>query len=193
MPTYPYDPDRARRLLDEAGYPDPDGPGPAVRFRLSYKTSTDKTANEVARVIAEQLGRVGIGVEVRSFEWGTFFSDVKRGDFQLMSLRWIGLRDPDVFHYLFHSESVPPAGANRGRYRNPRVDAWIDESRRTPDRDRRRALYARIQEAVARDCVYASLWWLDNVVVLRRGFTGFVPLPGGEYTSLALVRPEGAP
>ncbi|NOY44312.1 MAG: ABC transporter substrate-binding protein [Deltaproteobacteria bacterium] len=193
VPTYPYDPDRARRLLDEAGYPDPDGPGPAVRFRLSYKTSTDKTANEVARVIAEQLGRVGIGVEVRSFEWGTFFSDVKRGDFQLMSLRWIGLRDPDVFHYLFHSASVPPRGANRGRYRNPQVDAWIDESRRTPDPERRRELYFRIQQAVARDCVYVSLWWLDNVVVLRRGYTGFEPLPGGEYTSLARVRPEGAP
>ncbi len=190
VPTYPYDPDRARRLLDEAGYPDPDGPGPALRFRLGYKTSTDKTANEVARVIAEQLGRVGIGVEVRSFEWGTFFSDVKKGNFQLMSLRWIGLRDPDVFHYLFHSASVPPAGANRGRYRNPDVDRWIDESRREPDPARRLALYHRIQEAVARDCVYVSLWWLDNVVVLRRGFEGFEPLPGGEYTSLARVRPE---
>ncbi len=193
VPRYGYDPARARRLLDEAGHPDPDGDGPAVRFRLSYKTSTDKTALEVAHVIADQLRKVGIGVEVRSFEWGTFFADVKKGDFQLMSLRWIGIRDPDAFHYLFHSASIPPAGANRGRYRNPRVDAWIDESRRTPDRERRKALYARIQEAVARDCVYASLWWLDNVVVIRKGFTGFVPLPGGEYTSLASVRPEGVP
>ncbi len=188
---YPYDPARARRLLDEAGYPDPDGDGPAVRFTLSYKTSTDKTGLEVARVIADQLGRVGIGIEVRSFEWGTFFSDVKKGDFQLMSLRWIGITDPDVFHYLFHSRSVPPNGANRGRYRNPDVDRWIDESRREPDAQRRKALYARIQRAVAEDCVYTSLWWLDNVVVLRKGFRGFEPLPGGEYTSLARVVPEG--
>ncbi len=193
VPVYPYDPDRARRLLDEAGFPDPDGPGPATRFRLSYKTSTDKTALEVAHLIADQLRRVGIGVEVRSFEWGTFFSDVRKGNFQLMSLRWIGIRDPDAFHYLFHSASVPPGGANRGRYRNPRVDAWIEQSRRTPDRETRRMLYGLIQAAVARDCVYTSLWWLDNVVVIRKGFRGFVPLPGGEYTALAFVRPEGGP
>ncbi|GAB4280851.1 MAG: peptide-binding protein [Deferrisomatales bacterium] len=191
VPVYPYDPARARRLLDEAGYPDPDGDGPGVRFTLSYKTSTDKTGNEIARIIADQLGRVGIGVEVRSFEWGTFFSDVKKGNFQLMSLRWIGITDPDVFHYLFHSASIPPHGANRGRYRNPRVDRWIEESRREPDRERRRRLYARIQRAVAEDCVYTSLWWLDNVVVLRRGYRGFEPLPGGEYTSLARVEPAG--
>ena len=42
---------------------------------------------------------------------------------------------------------------------------------------------------MARDCVYVSLWWLDNVVVLRRGFGGYEPLPGGEYTSLAEVSP----
>ncbi|MBI5017571.1 MAG: ABC transporter substrate-binding protein [Deltaproteobacteria bacterium] len=184
----PYDPVLARRLLDEAGHPDPDGEGPAVRFHVSYKTSTDKTANEVARIIADQLARVGIGVEVRGFEWGTFFSDVKKGNFQLMSLRWVGMNDPDSFHFLFHSASIPPAGANRGRYRNAEVDALIDASRGEPDPERRRVLYLRIQEALARDVAYASLWWLDNVVVLRRGFTGFRPLPGGEYTSLAGVR-----
>ncbi|HSH70762.1 MAG TPA: ABC transporter substrate-binding protein, partial [Deferrisomatales bacterium] len=188
VPTYPYDPERAIQLLDAAGFPDPDGPGPGVRFTLSYKTSTDKTGIEVARVIADQLARVGVGVEVRSFEWGTFFSDVKKGNFQLMSLRWIGITDPDIFHYLFHSDSVPPRGANRGRYRNAEVDAWIDASRTESAPAARRALYAKIQEAVARDCVYTSLWWLDNVVVLRRGFDGYQPLPGGEYTSLARVR-----
>lgn len=179
-----FDPAGAKRLLDEAGHPDPDGDGPRLRFSLSYKTSTDKGANEVAQVIADQLRRVGIGVEVRSYEWGTFFSDVKKGNFQLMSLRWVGLSDPDAFHGLFHSESVPPAGNNRGRYRNAEVDALIDRTRGEPDPERRRLLYGEIQQRLALDCAYASLWWLDNVVVLRKGFTGFVPLPGGEYTSL---------
>lgn len=185
---YAYDPARSKHLLDEAGHPDPDGDGPGARFTLSFKTSTDKTANEVARVLADQLRRVGIGVEVRSFEWGTFFADVKKGNFQLMSLRWVGMNDPDSFHFIFHSSSIPPAGANRGRYRSREVDDLIDRSRAEPDPARRRELYGRIQEALARDCAYASLWWLDNVIVMRRGFTGFTPLPGGEYTSLARVR-----
>ncbi|MDW7709831.1 MAG: ABC transporter substrate-binding protein [Deferrisomatales bacterium] len=187
---FAYDPARAKELLDAAGYPDPDGDGPGLRFTLSYKTSTDKTALEVARIVAEHFRRVGVGVEVRSFEWGTFFSDVQKGNFQVMSLRWIGLSDPDALHYLFHSASVPPNGANRGRYRNPEVDAWLDESRGEPDPARRRKLYGKVQAQVARDCVYLSLWWLDDVVVLRRGYEGYEPFPGGEYTSLARVRPR---
>jgi peptide/nickel transport system substrate-binding protein len=132
---------------------------------------------------------VGIGVEVMSFEWGTFFSDVKKGDFQLMSLRWVGLSDPDVFHYIFHSTSMPPNGANRGRFESPEVDSWIDASRMEPDVAKRAELYRSIQERVSEELVYASLWWPDNVVVLRQGFEGFVPLPGGHYTSLAKVTP----
>jgi peptide/nickel transport system substrate-binding protein len=190
VPVYRYDPGRARALLDEAGLVDPDGAGPRPRFTLSYKTSLDKTANEVARVIAEDLRQVGIAVEVRSFEWGTFFSDVKAGNFQLISLRWIGMSDPDAFHFIFHSSSVPPAGGNRGRYRSAEADRLIERSRRELDPERRRELLFAIQELAAKDCVYASLWWLDNVVVLRKGFEGFQALPGGEYTSLAAVRRE---
>lgn len=186
---YGFDPQKAMALLDEAGYPDPDGDGPKMRLHLSYKTSTDKTANEAARVIADQLSRVGIGVEVRSFEWGTFFGDVKKGNFQMMSLRWVGLSDPDVFNYIFHTESIPPNGANRGRYRNAELDGWLDASRVEPDDEKRAALYRRVQEQVADDCVYASLWWPDNVLVLREGFEGYTPLPGGEYTSLAVTNP----
>jgi len=189
---YQFDPALSKQLLDAAGRPDPDGDGPAVRFTLSYKTSTDKTANEVAKIIASQLRKVGIGVEVGSFEWGTFFSDVKKGNFQMMSLRWVGLSDPDIFHYIFHSDSMPPNGANRGRYVNKNVDAWIEQSRREPDLEKRKQLYANIQKALADDCVYVSLWWLDNVLVMRRGFEGYEAMPGGEYTGLAKVRRKPA-
>lgn len=186
-PGYVYDPDLSKRLLDEAGLSDPDGEGPLMRVTLSYKTSTDKTANEAARVIADQLSKVGIGVEVRSFEWGTFFSDVKKGNFQLMSLRWVGISDPDVLYYIFHSTSTPPGGANRGRYSNGEVDGWLDASRVEFDLEKRAELYRRVQEGVVRDMVYVSLWWPDNVIVLSESVEDFVPYPGGEYTSLANV------
>lgn len=185
-----FDPAKAKTLLDEAGYPDPDGEGPLPRLTLSYKTSNDKTALEMATLVADQLSKIGVRVDVRGYEWGTFFGDVKKGDFQLMSLRWVGLTDPDVFHYLFHSASIPPAGANRGRYRNPEVDGLITRSRGEADESARLALYREIQERVAADDVYVSLYWLDNVLVLSDRFTGFAPLPGGEYTSLAQVAPR---
>jgi peptide/nickel transport system substrate-binding protein len=188
--SYDYDPQRAKELLDAAGFPDPDGNGPRMRASFSYKTSTDMESREIAQIIKGYLKGVGINVEVRSFEWGTFFDDIKRGNFQIYSLRWIGVVDPDIFYYLFHSSSFPPNGANRGRYRNPELDDLLAASRRTVDRGQRKGLYSRIQKILAEDAVYTSLWYRDNFVVIREGFRGFQIYAGGAYISLKDVEWE---
>ena len=183
--TYRHDPDLARRLLDEAGFPvRPDG----SRFALSYKTSTDRQGIEMADLVAEDLAAVGIRVERRSFEWGTFYGDIKAGNFQLYSLRWVGITDPDQLHYIFHSTSVPPAGANRGRYTNAEVDRLLEVSRREADPAARRAELIAAQQLIAADCVYVSLWYPDDIFALAKRFEGFEPYPGGQYTSLKQVR-----
>jgi peptide/nickel transport system substrate-binding protein len=187
---YTYDPVGAKGLLDAAGFPDPDGNGPRMRFTLSYKTSTDMESMEIAQIIKGYLKEVGIGVEVRSFEWGTFFDDIKKGNFQMYSLRWIGVVDPDIFYYLFHSSSFPPNGANRGRYCNPTLDKLLTLSRRTVDRAQRKELYSRIQKILAKDTVYTSLWYRNNLVVIREQFHGFQIYAGGEYISLKNVKQE---
>jgi len=183
--AYRHDPALARRLLDEAGFPvRPDG----SRFALSYKTSTDRQGIEMADLVAEDLAAVGIRVERRSFEWGTFYGDIKAGKFQLYSLRWVGITDPDTLHYIFHSASVPPAGANRGRYANAEVDRLLDASRRESDPAARRAELIAAQRLIAADCVYVSLWYPDDIFALARRFEGFETYPGGQYTSLKRVR-----
>jgi peptide/nickel transport system substrate-binding protein len=187
---YDYDPEQAKELLDAAGFPDPDGNGPRMRFSLAYKTSTDMESLEIAQIIKRYLKEVGIGVEVRSFEWGTFFEDIMKGNFQMYSLRWIGVVDPDIFYYLFHSSSFPPNGANRGRYRNPTLDKLLALSRRTVDRAHRKELYSRIQKILAEDAVYTSLWYRNNLVVIREQFHGFHIYAGGEYLSLKDVEQE---
>ncbi len=183
--TYPHDPDEARRLLDNDGHAPGEG---GWRFSLSYKTSTNRQANETAELIAEDLAAVGIKVVRRSFEWGTFYGDIKAGNFQLYSLRWVGITDPDILHYIFHSRSVPPAGANRGRYANPEVDRLLEESRRELDTELRRRLFSRLQKILAEDCVYVSLWHPDDIYALSDRFEGFEAFPGGQYTSLKNVR-----
>ncbi|MCB9488793.1 MAG: ABC transporter substrate-binding protein [Deltaproteobacteria bacterium] len=188
LPTHPYSPERARALLDESGHPDPDGDGPRPRFTLSYKTSTDRLRNRIAEVIARQLADVGIALEKRSFEWGTFFADIKSGNFQTYTLTWVGVTDPDHLFYVFHSSMMPPAGANRGRYSNARVDDLLEAARIEQDRAKRRALYADAQRQIAKDVVYVDLWWAENIVVRRTRLEGFVPYPGGEYTSLSTAR-----
>lgn len=187
-PRYDYNPEKARGLLDEAGFPDPDGEGPESRFTLSYKTSTNRLRNRIAEVMARQLEDVGIRLEKRSYEWGSFFADIKKGDFQTYTLTWVGVTDPDHLYYVFHSSSQPPRGANRGRYENPVVDALLERSRVTENREQRRDLYRRVQKIVAEDLVYLSLWWNDTIIVRRERLVGFRPLPGGEYSSLATAK-----
>lgn len=181
---YPYDPDLARRLLDGAGYLDPDGPGPGKRFELTYKTSQNELRRRIAEAIQYQLELVGIGVRLRSYEWGTFFSDIRKGNFQIYTLTWVGVTDPDIFRYLFASESMPPSGANRGGYRNPEVDRLVKMGRGILDPEERRKIYSRVQRILAEDLPYVSLWHSMNVAVFDRRIHGFRLLPTGDLISL---------
>ena len=121
-----HDPAEARRLLDAAGFPDPDGDGPLPRFRLSLKTSTSEVYRVQAAAIQQDLARVGIAVDVRSSELLTLLSDAARGNFQLYTLQWVGVTDPDMLRRVYHSKQAPPSGLNRVFYQNAEVDRLID-------------------------------------------------------------------
>lgn len=192
-PRFAYDPARARALLDEAGLPDPDGNGPEKRFTITYKTSTDRFRKSVALLIAAQLEEVGIGVDLRAYEWGTFYGDVKRGRFELMSLKWTPVIEPHLYHWVFHSDSIPTednswTGGNRGGYKNPQIDTWIDQAASELDPQKRAALYANIQRVVGEDLPYVSLWHEDTVAVVNERLEGFEVSPFGFFHPLANMR-----
>jgi peptide/nickel transport system substrate-binding protein len=177
VPRYPHNPERARQLLDAAGYPAKDG----VRFHLTMKTSTEENSRAMAAVFQQQLRQVGIALDIRSYEFATFFSDVTHGQFQVYSLRWVGgNEDPDIFEYVFHSHG----GANRQFYRNLRVDALIDAARREVDQGARKRLYASLQQVLAQDLPYIDLWYLDNVLVCSRRVRNLTLNPSGDYEFL---------
>jgi peptide/nickel transport system substrate-binding protein len=181
VPRYDYSPDRARQLLDQAGYPAVNG----VRFHLAMKTSTDESTRLMAAVLQQQLREVGIALDIRTFEFATFFSDVTRGAYQLHSLRWVGgNEDPDIFEYVFHSAKFSPHGANRTYYANPRVDALIDQARGELDQSGRKQIYAEIQRIVAEDLPYIDLWYIENVMVHTRRVRNLSLNPPGNYDFL---------
>lgn len=188
LPPIPHDPAQAMRLLDEAGLPDPDGPGPRPRFTLVFKTSQSELRRRTASVIADQLAKAGIEVKVRSHEWGTFFGDIRSGNFQLYSLTWVGISDPDIYRFVFHSGQAPPAGLNRGRYANPRVDELVEAAQRLPGRDQRAPLYHEVQRILGAELPYVNLWHTENVAALDRRIEGFVVYPNEDLISLAGAR-----
>jgi peptide/nickel transport system substrate-binding protein len=122
-------------------------------------------------------------LELRSYEFATFYSDVTRGAFQMYSLRWIGNEQPDIFG-VYATENFSPKGTNRSHYSNPKLDLLLDEARQSTDTARRRADYVEAQQILARDLPAINLWYRNTVVVHNRRLTHVVPTPSGSFSFL---------
>lgn len=183
---YNFDPARAEQLLDAAGHRRGKG---GVRFHLTMKTSNDEGTRLLAAVLQQQLARVGIALDLRSYEFATFYSDVTRGAFQLYSLRWIGGNEqPDIFSYAFLTANFSPKGANRGHYSNPALDALLTDASQQADANRRREDYRKAQQILAQDLPSMNLWYLNTVIVHNRRLTNVVPAPSGSYVFLEAAK-----
>jgi peptide/nickel transport system substrate-binding protein len=180
-----YDPAEAKRLLDAAGFHDPDGDGPRPRFTLTMKTSTSEVYRIQAAAVQQDLARVGVDLQVRSQEFATLQTDMVRGNFQMYTAQFVGVTDPDMLRRVYHSAQVPSAGGfNRVHYRNADVDRLIDAaSAATADADRRR-LYGEVQQTVARDVPYIPLWYKTNIAVFQPGLHGVRLSPIADFTFL---------
>ena len=183
-----YTPDtaRAEQLLDSAGFPRQQN---GMRLHLTLKTSTDEQFRLIGAALQEQWRRAGIDLELRPLEFATLLSDAVKGNFQLNLLRWVGANnDPDIFEFVYSSKRFPPDGANRGHYRNPRIDALTDQIRVEMDREKRKALCSEAQKILADDLPYLPLWFTDAVSVHRHTL-GDIPLsPTGDFDFLTTLR-----
>ncbi len=185
---YAYDPARAEQLLDAAGHKrGRDG----IRFHLAMKTSNDEGTRLLAAVLQQQLAKVEIALDLRSYEFATFYSDVTRGAFQMYSLRWIGGNEqPDIFSYAFLTANFTPKGANRGHYSNARLDALLGDAAENADMTKRRSDYGEAQKILAEDLPAFNLWYLNTIVVHNRRLTNVVPAPSGNYAFLETAELE---
>jgi peptide/nickel transport system substrate-binding protein len=178
LQSIPYDPEAARSLLAQAGY------DAAHPLELDYKTSTDPVRVRIATIIQQQLAEVGIHMTLQSYDWGTFYGDIKAGRFQLYSLAWVGIKTPDILRYAFHSASPPPEGANRGRLADDEVDALIDRAEQGATLEAQADGYRRVQARLLELLPYLPLWYEDQVCAVLAGIEGYRLAPDGNYDAL---------
>jgi ABC-type transport system substrate-binding protein len=173
--TYSYDPAAAKRLLDEAGFRDPDGDGPRMRFDkpIRYGVSGSSVAGRnYAVVVQNQLKDVGVPIEIQTFEGTTLFDEMRRGNFHIGYSQWVGgNQDPIFYKDLFATSEIPTQtkiSRNRSRYSNPELDKLVEEAVNTFDRVRARELYRQIQDIVSRDLPVFTWWYQSNIVIARK-------------------------
>jgi peptide/nickel transport system substrate-binding protein len=190
LPQYSYNIQRAIALLAAAGLkPDKDG----IRLRFTLKTSTDETTRLEAEAIQQEVRAAGIELSLRPAEFATFYSDITKGAFQMYLLRWIGTNeDPDIYRYTAETNDIPPHGANRGHYSNPRVDALLEAANASTDHEERRRDYVEVQQILARDLPTIPLWYPNNEVIHSTRVTGVVPTADGSFDFLRTAKLAGA-
>jgi peptide/nickel transport system substrate-binding protein len=187
-----HDPAQAAALLDAAGFPDPDGPGGRPRLTLSYKTSSDRFRKSIALVLKEQLELGGIEVDLRALEFGTFFNDVRTGNFEIFTLKWAAVIEPDLLRWVFGSAHIPTAannfgGLNRGGYSEPELDQLLERASAAAPEERR-TLYAEALRILDRELPYVPLWHESSVAVVSNRLEGFEPSAHGFFRPLAAAR-----
>ena len=182
--TYPYDMDKARALLAEAGWTkNADGVlvnrhGQPFAFELLTNQGNDER-KKVAEIVQASLKELGVQVDIRVIEWASFLKEyIKKRRFEAIILGWgIGL-DPDQYE-IWHSSKTGPDELNHVSYANPEVDALLEQGRQSCREEERKKSYARLQEILAEDQPIIFLYFRDALPVVSSRVRGIVPSPNG--------------
>ncbi|MCF6345765.1 MAG: ABC transporter substrate-binding protein [Thiomicrorhabdus sp.] len=193
IPAYEYNPKKAKQLVTQVEIPSElikkDDQNKTI-IELSYKTSNDPTRIRLATIYQSQLKKIGIHLNIQSYDWGTFYSDIKQGRFQLYSLAWVGIKSPDIFQYAFDSEAIPPNGANRGRYRDTQADELIRAAGKTSSLEAQAKLYRQLQHRLQETLAVMPLWYEDQYSVMRSNLTGYKLYSDGRLDGLLQVKKQ---
>ena len=147
---------------------------------LTLKTSNTPQAVDTGKVLAYQMSQSGVHVQLQSYEWSTFYNDIKHGAFQLATMRWVGVFDPDIYRLAFHSSERPP-GRNRGSYTNIELDQLLTQGTNEEDIQKRKRIFDKVQQLVLDDLAILPLWYDQQIAVAKTNVRGYRPSQIGDF------------
>jgi ABC-type transport system substrate-binding protein len=176
FPIYPYDPDRARRLLEQAGYP---------HLRIVFTHAIESPTNTIAQVVAEQWRRVGVDVVLEPLEHGTWQDRTHKGQYQVTHLGIGRGPDPDeLARDLFHTSNFPP-GNNLGFYE--KADGLIDAGARERNATLRRRIYVALVKQAMTDLPFLPLAYDAYVAAYRAPIKSMVHGINNDFAADTIV------
>ncbi len=170
----PYALDKAKELINKLSLSE---------SKLILKTSNSASAVDIGKVIVNQLQMAGIPADLQSYEWGTFYGDVSKGNFQLATMRWVGAIDPDIYRVALHSQEIEN-GRNRGGYTNRKLDNLLEGGLSIRDHEKRIQHYKEVQKIVMDELPIIPLWYNQQVTIINNRVKNFKPSQNGDYTPI---------
>ena len=175
---WPYDVQRAKALLAEAGWIDRDGDGvleneqgqPLV-FKYTFPTQQGGQGfwDRYALSLVDGFAEAGVVMELDPLEWSVFAEKIKSRDFDALSMAWSAGIESDIYQ-MFHSDNIGDGADNFMSYSNPKLDELIDRARQTLDEDERMALWRQAHAILNRDLPYTFLYSRKFLMVLDDRF-----------------------
>jgi len=180
----PFNVDKAKSLLREAGWRDSDKDGwldkNGKMFEFTILTNQGNDLRmKTAEIIQARLSNIGVKVHIRVLEWSVFINEfVDKKKFEAIILGWSLSRDPDCYD-IWHSSKTRPGEFNFIDYSNPKVDKLLEEGRLTFDKGKRREIYHKIHAILYEDEPYMFLYVPDALVAISKRFKGVRLAPIG--------------
>ena len=171
LKAYPYDPERAKKLLAEAGYPN----GFSTTLWVPESGSGMQAPVAMSTVMQSNLKAVGVNVSLQTMEWGAYLAKLRTKEQELFALSWMaGTEDPDMVMYpLLHSSQWTPVGPNRALYKNARFDTLLQQARLTTDQAKRAQLYREAQRILVDDAPWVFVDHEIQIAALSKRVQSF--------------------
>lgn len=187
---WPYDPNRAVELIEEAGWVDTDGDGirdrDGIPFSFTFSISAgSKNSKYMALMLKEDLRKIGIEVLIRQLEWSVYVENLRDRQFDVVSLLWIGGLQMDPYQ-IWHSDNIGDRGSNYVGFRNAEADSLIEAARQEMDPEKRNAMYFRFQEILHEEQPYTFMFYQRDPGAYLKDYRGtkWIPIrPGYNLTS----------
>lgn len=184
-----FDPEKAKTLLKNAGYEFKDKrwhkEGRTLEFTL--KISNKKHIIELANALVPYFEAAGVGLRVQAAEWGTFYRDLKAGNFDLALGQWVGFVGPDQMGFTFLHSSIPPGGANRGFYYDTEFEKFYAQAVNAKNTETALENYRKAYARVIEDEAYISLWHPKIIWAARDCVKQLKPYPTGNFLAFESV------
>jgi len=168
-----FNPELSKKLLQEAGVDLP--------ITIEFKTSTDSFRIKIATILKNQLEKIGINLKIISLDWGTFYSDIQRGNFEMYSLTWVNLTSPEIYKDIFHSKMIPPQGLNRSYYEDINLDKMIESSEKNNN-------WNDVVQFIFNEALMIPLWYEGNFFASNRSLRNYQLKKNGSWSSLNFVK-----